>query len=106
MSFRDSFHVESREAGPVASGAAKDLKNVPKHVWYDEESHVATADVYLLQVAHAPIARRHRDVLELNVHVVLGYTVDTVYQLIVFNKEGRDSRAMKQGDSPSISLPR
>ena len=33
---------------------------------------MAAADVDLLEVADAPVARRHRDVLELHVHVVLG----------------------------------
>jgi hypothetical protein len=33
---------------------------------------VATANVDLLEMADAPVARRHRDVLELHVHVVLG----------------------------------
>lgn len=49
--------------------------NTPQHVGNDEEAHVAAADVDLLEVADAAVARRHRDVLELHVHVVLGCNV-------------------------------
>lgn len=45
---------------------------LPQHVGNDEEPHVAAADVDLLEMADAPVARRDGDVLELHVHVVLG----------------------------------
>jgi len=44
----------------------------PQHVRHDEEAHVRPPDVHLVQVADAAVARRHRDVLQLHVHVVLG----------------------------------
>lgn len=47
-------------------------ENVLQHIWDDEESDVATANVNLIQVAHSTVSRRHGDVLQLNVHVVLG----------------------------------
>lgn len=49
---------------------------VPQHVGHNEEAHVAAADVHLLQMADAAVARRHGDVFELDVHVVLGWKAE------------------------------
>jgi hypothetical protein len=46
--------------------------NVPEHVRHDEESHVASANVDLVEMGDTAIAGSDGDVLELNVHVVLG----------------------------------
>lgn len=46
--------------------------NVPEHVRHDEESHVAAANVDLVEMGDTAIASSDGDVLELNVHVVLG----------------------------------
>jgi hypothetical protein len=45
--------------------------NVPEHVRHNEESHVAAADVDLVEVGDTAIASSDSDILELNVHVVL-----------------------------------
>ena len=45
---------------------------LPQHVWHNEEAHVASSDVDLLQMANSTVSRGHGDVLELHVHVVLG----------------------------------
>jgi hypothetical protein len=46
--------------------------DVPEHVRHDEESHVAAANVNLVEMGDTAIAGSDGDVLELNVHVVLG----------------------------------
>lgn len=47
-------------------------RNVPQHVWHDKESHMAAADVDLVEMRHTTVASGDRDILELDVHVVLG----------------------------------
>jgi hypothetical protein len=47
-------------------------RDEPEHVRHDEEPHVRTPDVHLVEMADAAVARGHRDILELNIHVVLG----------------------------------
>lgn len=46
--------------------------NVPQHVWHDEESHMAAADVDLVEMRDTTVASGDSDILELDVHVVLG----------------------------------
>lgn len=46
--------------------------DVPKHVGDNEEADVGAADVDLVQVGDATVAGSDGDVLELDVHVVLG----------------------------------
>jgi len=46
--------------------------NVLEHVGHDEEANVAASDIDLVQVADAPVAGGDGDILELDVHVVLG----------------------------------
>lgn len=48
-------------------------RNVPEHIRDDEEAHVAAADIHLLEMADAAVARGHGDVFELDIHVVLGW---------------------------------
>lgn len=43
----------------------------PKHIRHNKEAHVRAADVHLVEMGDAAVARSHRDVLELDVHVVL-----------------------------------
>jgi hypothetical protein len=45
----------------------------PQHVWNNEESHMRTTDVDLIEMADAAVARGHSDILELDVHVVFSY---------------------------------
>lgn len=51
-------------------------KHLPQHVWDNEEPNVTASNVDLLQMADSSIARRHRNVLELHVHVVFGYSIN------------------------------
>lgn len=60
--------------------------NVPEHVRHDEESHVAAANVDLVEMGDTAIASGDGDVLELNVHVVLGCGKCT----LVFESRNRD----------------
>lgn len=53
-------------------------ESVPQHIWHDEESHMAAADVDLIKMADSAVARGHGDVFELDVHVVFGYSEDGV----------------------------
>jgi hypothetical protein len=46
--------------------------NIPQHVRHDEEPHVATPNINLVEVRDTAIASCDGDILELNVHVVLG----------------------------------
>ena len=46
---------------------------VPEHVGDNEESHVAAANVDLVEMGDTAVASGHRDILQLNVHVVLGW---------------------------------
>ena len=46
--------------------------NVPEHVRHDEESHVAAANVDLVEMGDTAVASGDGDVLELDVHVVFG----------------------------------
>lgn len=45
----------------------------PQHIRHNEKPDVAPADVNLIQMGDAPVARGHSDVAELDVHVVFGY---------------------------------
>lgn len=49
------------------------IRNVPEHVGDNEESHVAAANVDLIEMGDTAVAGGHSDILELNVHVVLGW---------------------------------
>jgi len=46
---------------------------ISQHIWYDEESHMTTPDINLVQMGHAAISRRDGNILKLNVHVILGF---------------------------------
>ena len=76
---------------------------IPQHVWHDEEAHVAAPDVNLFQVADTAVARRHGDVLELDVHVVLGCPGRGFVSMADHEEESRGGGG---GSLPSISLPR
>lgn len=52
--------------------------SVPQHIRHDEESHMATADVDLVQVGDTAVACGDGDILELDVHVVFGCSDETV----------------------------
>lgn len=44
----------------------------PQHIRHNEESHMASADVHLVQMADSAVARCHSYVFELHIHVVFG----------------------------------
>lgn len=46
--------------------------NLPQHVRHDEEPHVATPNIDLVEMRDTAIASCDGDILELHVHVVLG----------------------------------
>lgn len=46
--------------------------HVPQHVRHDEESHMASPNVDLVEMRDAAVASGDGDVLELDVHVVFG----------------------------------
>jgi hypothetical protein len=46
--------------------------NVPQHVRHDEESHVGTPNIDLVEVRDTAVASCDGDILELDVHVILG----------------------------------
>ena len=48
---------------------------LPQHVRYDKVSHMASPNVYLLEMRDATVAGGYSNVLELYVHVVLSYTL-------------------------------
>lgn len=48
--------------------------NSPQHVRDNEVSDVAASDVDLLEMRHTAVARGYRDILELYIHVVLGWS--------------------------------
>lgn len=50
-----------------------DIRNVPEHIGDNEESHVAAANVDLVEMGDTAVAGGDSDILELNVHVVLGW---------------------------------
>lgn len=52
--------------------SAAEHGRVAEHVGDDEEAHVGTPDVDLVEVGDAAVAGGDGDVLELDVHVVLG----------------------------------
>lgn len=54
------------------------LKGIPQHVWNNEEPHMTAADVDLIEMTDSAVARRYGDVLELDIHVVFGYSEDSV----------------------------
>ena len=47
--------------------------HVPEHVRHNEESHVAATNVDLIKMRDTAVASGDGNILELNVHVVLGY---------------------------------
>lgn len=59
-------------------------RDLPQHVWDNEKPNVAASNVDLLQMADSPVARRHGDVFELDIHVVFGYSISQHMQ------KGRD----------------
>lgn len=54
-------------------------RNVPEHVGDDEESHVAAANVDLIEMGDTAVASGDSDILELNVHIVLGWETVSNY---------------------------
>lgn len=57
----------------AADVAAAEHGGVAQHVGDDEEAHVGAADVDLVEMGDTAVAGGDGDVLELDVHVVLGY---------------------------------
>lgn len=57
---------------PTPYVAAAEHGRVAKHVGDDEEAHVGASDIDLVEVGDAAVASGDGDVLELDVHVVLG----------------------------------
>lgn len=51
---------------------------VPQHVRYDEKAHMATTDVNLVEVGDTSVACGDGYILELDVHVVFGYSEEIV----------------------------
>jgi hypothetical protein len=45
---------------------------LPQHVWYNEVTNMRASDVNLVEMGDTAVARRNGDILELDVHVVLG----------------------------------
>jgi hypothetical protein len=60
--------------GTLACNSCKSDLLIPQHVWDNEVSHMAAANVDLFEMGDAAVARGHCDVLELNVHVILRCT--------------------------------
>lgn len=50
------------------------LVNVPQHIWDDEESHMTSTNVDLIEMRNTAVASGDGDVFELDVHVVFGYS--------------------------------
>jgi len=50
----------------------REESDIPEHVWHDEESHMRAPYIHLVEMADSPVARRHSDILKLDVHVVFG----------------------------------
>lgn len=48
------------------------VRSIPQHVRYNEVPHVAASDIDLLKMRHTAVAGCDSNVLELNIHVVLG----------------------------------
>lgn len=72
---------------------------VPQHIRNDEEAHMTAANVDLVEMRDAPVACRDRDILQLDVHVILGW--DALAG--VWAKTGGNGRV---ADEPSRSFPR
>lgn len=63
----------SSQSPDTKTGAGGDE---PQHVRHNEKSHVAAADIDLIQVRNTAIASCDGNILELDIHVVLGYFRD------------------------------
>lgn len=63
---------------PAANVAAAEHGRVSKHVGDDEEADVGSSDVDLVEMGDAAVAGGDGDVLELDVHVVLGCSLAIV----------------------------
>lgn len=66
---------------PTAYVAAAEHGRVSKHVGDNEEADVRSSDVDLVEMGNAAVAGGDGDVLELDVHVVLGCSRAIVSQL-------------------------
>lgn len=49
------------------------LDVIPQHIWYNEESHMASPNIDLVKMRNTAIASRDSNVFKLDVHVVFGY---------------------------------
>ena len=45
----------------------------PKHVWHNKESNMRTPNVYLVEMTDTAVASSNCNILQLYIHVVLGY---------------------------------
>lgn len=89
-SARDGCTTTRHTDTATADVAAAEHGRVAKHVGDDEESDVGAADVDLVEVGDAAVARRDGNVLELDVHVVLGWVV-TVSETNYERDEGKQN---------------
>src|SRR5690242_10152845 len=73
-----SSSVDSRSSSSQAntsSSCACVLKHgsIAQHVWYNEEAHMASSDVDLVEMRHSTVSRSLCDVFQLYVHVVFSF---------------------------------
>ena len=59
--------------------------NIPQHVRHDEESHVASSNVNLVEMGDTAVAGSNGDILQLDVHVVL--SCSTLASLYFLSKQ-------------------
>lgn len=76
--------------------SAAEHGRVAEHVGDDEEAHVGTSDVDLVEVGDAAVAGGDGDVLELDVHVVLGCLRILARVLVEFSEEGIVERTIEE----------
>lgn len=74
----------------TADVAGAEHGGVPQHIRHNKESHMTAPDVNLFEMADAPIAGCDGDVLELDVHVVLGFNKLATVGLAGGDLEGDD----------------
>lgn len=51
---------------------------LPQHIRHNKESHMAAANIHLVQMRHAAVARGDCDIFELDVHVILGWEMSAL----------------------------
>jgi hypothetical protein len=58
--------------------------DLPKHIRHNEESHMRPPNVNLIEMTDSPVSRSNGNILELDIHIIFGYSTLNISTSSIF----------------------